>query len=117
MGRDLSLVQVTVRQRGGVQTLALNGRLDAVSAAKVSVSLEKALTSGERKVLLDLSGVDYVSSAGLQVLLRATKLVDAGGARLVLCGVGTYVLEVLQVVKFAALLDIEPNCARAWERL
>jgi anti-sigma B factor antagonist len=110
-------MQVTSISRGGVQALALSGRLDAASAGQVAEPLEALLTSGERRVLLDLGGVDYVSSAGLQVLLRAAKLADAEGARLVLCGVKAYVLEVLQIVGFAALLEMEPDCARAWERL
>lgn len=109
-------MRVTASQQGGVQALALAGRLDAGNAAQVAGPLEALLTSGERKVLLDMSGVDYVSSAGLQVLLRAAKLADAGGARLVLCGVRAYVLEVLQMVGFASLLEMEPDCGRAWDR-
>lgn len=109
-------MQVTISQRHGVQALALAGRLDAVGAERVAAPLEAALTSGERKVILDLRGVDYVSSAGLQVLLRAAKLAEAGNARLVLCGAGAYVLEVLQMVGFASLLEMEPDCAKAWDR-
>jgi anti-sigma B factor antagonist len=109
-------MQVTSTSRGGVQALILSGRLDAASAVQVSAPLEALLSSGQGKVLLDLGEVDYVSSAGLQVLLRAAKLADAQGARLVLCGAGAYVLEVLQMVGFATLLEMEPDCSRAWER-
>jgi anti-sigma B factor antagonist len=103
-------------QQGGVQVMALAGRLDAGSAAQVAEPLEALLASGERQVLLDMGGVDYISSAGLQVLLRAAKLADLGGARLVLCGLKAYVLEVLQMVGFASLLEMEPDCARARNR-
>lgn len=109
-------MQVISSQREGVRVLALRGRLDAASAERVAEPLEEALGSGGRKVLLDLGGVDYISSAGLQVLLRAAKLADQGGARLVLCGAGEYVLEVLQMVGFAALLEMAPDCAQAWDR-
>jgi anti-anti-sigma factor len=109
-------MQVTVSQRDGVSVMVLAGRLDAGSTAQVAEPLEALLTSGETQVLLDMGGVDYISSAGLQVLLRAAKLADAGRSRLVLCGLKAYVLEVLQMVGFASLLEMEPDCARARER-
>ena len=109
-------MRVTISQRGEVKVLSLAGRLDAGSAPQVEPQVRELLNAGEGKLLLDLREVDYLSSAGLQILLLAAKRLEAGGGRLVLCGAGPYVLEVLQVTGLAPLFEMEPDCEQALER-
>ena len=83
----------------------LEGRLDTASAP----SLEKELVSsldGVRSLILDFEKVEYVSSAGLRVLLLAMKLLHNKG-KMKLVHVNELVGEVFEVTGFADLLTIE----------
>ncbi len=111
------MAEVTISRRGEVDVLGLAGRLDAAGAPRAEQALRGLLEGGTRRLLIDLRGLDYISSAGLQVLLLAAKRMEAGGGRLALCGAGEYVMDVLKVVGFASFLTLEPDCDQARERL
>src|SRR5690242_17480270 len=53
--------------------LALTGRLDATWAEPVQSALDAAVRGGEHRIILDLAGVDYISSAGLRVVIAGYK--------------------------------------------
>lgn len=79
-------IQITQEQQDGVRILALSGRLDTETAADVELTLQDLLAAGENRFLFDLSGIGYVSSAGLRVLLGLAKKLDGGKGELKLCG-------------------------------
>jgi anti-anti-sigma factor len=64
----------------------VNGRLDATSAADLERVCEGWTTPGLKNLILDFSGLDYISSAGLSVILGAGKAIDGQGGRLLICG-------------------------------
>jgi anti-sigma B factor antagonist len=67
-------MQISATRRPRALVLALNGRLDALSA-DAAVQTIQGLLGEERRVVLDLQGVDYMSSAGIRVLLITAKTV------------------------------------------
>ena len=85
--------------------VALSGRLDTLTAPE----LEKALTeslSGVSELTLDFENLDYISSAGLRVLLSAQKLMSKqGGMKLV--HVNETIMEIFEVTGFSDILTIE----------
>ena len=85
-------------------TLALEGRLDTVTAPELEKELKESLDSAER-LILDFSKLDYISSAGLRVLLSAHKMMVAKGGMKV-TNVNEIVAEVFEVTGFADILDI-----------
>jgi anti-anti-sigma factor len=86
--------------------LAISGRLDSETAQEFEAALTATLDRGVRALALDLSGLDYVSSAGLRVLLLAAKRTKAGGAPFALFGLQPHVAKVLEVSGFAKILPI-----------
>ena len=85
-------------------TLALEGRLDTVTAPELEKELKESLDGAER-LILDFSKLDYISSAGLRVLLSAHKMmVSKGGMKVT--NVNEIVAEVFEVTGFADILDI-----------
>lgn len=102
-------MEITERQEGEVQVLGLNGRFDAQSAGSVEESLKAQIEGGAKKILVDMSGVEYVSSAGLRVLLSSAKRTAAQGGSLVLCGLKSYVWEVFEVAGFTTIFQIFPD--------
>jgi stage II sporulation protein AA (anti-sigma F factor antagonist) len=96
---------------GQVMVLALQGRLDTISAPAFDAEVSRMLRASERLFLLDLSGLDYISSAGLRSLLMLAKQLDARAGKLVLCGLEEMISEVFQVAGFEAIFNICPDRA------
>jgi anti-anti-sigma factor len=110
-------VKIVEEQRDGVLIVTLSGRVDSVSSPELETALLRHLASGEKRVLVDFAGVEYISSAGLRVLLLlAKKLKDADG-RLVLSAMPESVRLVFELAGFLAIFAIEPSRAAGLSRL
>ena len=62
-------MEIKDRQVGDVTVLSLNGSIDAITAPEITEFIQAQIAKGNTKLVADLSGVDYTSSAGLRVLL------------------------------------------------
>ena len=86
-------------------TVALEGRLDTTTSPELEKSLNESL-DGVTELIMDLSGLEYISSAGLRVLLSAQKLMMKQGSMKVI-HVNETVMEILEVTGFVDILTIE----------
>ncbi len=86
-------------------SLALTGRLDTVTAPQLEAALEPALKEAQ-ELRLDFSGLEYISSAGLRVLLKAQKLMSTRGG-MKISGVNEVIMEVFEITGFTDILTIE----------
>lgn len=93
----------------GRAQLALAGQLDGATHAELDRVITRLLDDPALNTLvLDLAGLDYISSAGLGVLLKTQKRLMAGGGRLRLAGVNPHVRDILVYSGFDQLFEIEP---------
>ena len=90
---------------GAVTALKIIGRLDTATAPALEKEIDGCVT-GIRELVLDCSALEYVSSAGLRVILKAQKLMNAQGS-MKLTGVNETVMEVFDITGFADILNIE----------
>ncbi len=86
-------------------TLALEGRLDTVTAPELEKEL-KASLEGVKELTLDFAGLEYISSAGLRVLLSTQKTMNRQGC-MKLVHVNETILEIFEVTGFSDILTIE----------
>ena len=86
-------------------TIALEGRLDTTTSPELETVLKESL-DGVTALTLDLSGLEYISSAGLRVLLSAQKTMNRQGA-MKLTHVGDIIMEIFEVTGFTDILTIE----------
>ena len=93
------------KQNGTALEIALEGRLDTMTAPELEAELNKSL-GGADSLTLDFSKLEYISSAGLRVLLSAHKTMNAKGGMTV-THVNEIVQEVFEVTGFAEILTIE----------
>lgn len=84
--------------------LILKGRLDSLTSRELEARLQAGI-GGVTALALDMAGVDYVSSAGLRVLLQAQKVMNRQGS-LVIENPGPLVMEVFEITGFADILTI-----------
>ena len=93
------------KQNGTALEIALEGRLDTMTAPELEAELNKSL-GGADSLTLDFSKLEYISSAGLRVLLSAHKTMNAKGGMTV-THVNEIVQEVFEVTGFSEILTIE----------
>lgn len=91
-------------KEGGKLTLALEGRLDTATAPQLEAEVTGSL-AGVTELVLDFSRLEYLSSAGLRVILTAQKIMNRQG-KLVICHVNATILEVFEVTGFCDILTI-----------
>jgi anti-sigma B factor antagonist len=89
----------------GKAVFTLEGRLDTTTASALEKELAESL-EGVSELCFDFAGLDYISSAGLRVLLQAHKRMNGQG-RMVLRNVGESILEIFEVTGFTEILTIE----------
>lgn len=95
-------------QEQGIQVVAMAGNLDAVTAPELESVLDECIQSGTTALVLDLSETDYVSSAGLRVILKAAKDLYGKGS-FALSGPQEAVQEVLEMTGFDEIIPIHQD--------
>ena len=86
-------------------TLIVSGRLDTQTAPELENELDSVL-SGIKELTFDMTNLEYVSSAGLRVILKAQKAMNAQGS-MKLTGVNDSIMEVFDITGFLDILTIE----------
>lgn len=89
----------------GNVTLAVSGRLDTTTAPELEKVLDNSL-DGTKELVFDMTGLEYISSAGLRVILKAQKAMNAQGS-MKLIGVNDSIMEVFDITGFLDILTIE----------
>ncbi len=97
----------------GLLVVKPESRIDSSNAGTFEAHCAKLIAEGPKKVVVDLSTVDYISSAGLRVILVAAKTVKSQGGSLTLCGLSGNVREVMEVSGFDVLFGAHEGIAEA----
>ena len=90
---------------GTAATLKILGRLDTTTAPELEATIDGCI-AGIKDLVLDCSALEYISSAGLRVILKAQKLMNAQG-NMKLTNVNETIMEVFDITGFADILTIE----------
>ncbi len=100
-------VQINTREVEGIIVMDLRGRVTLGEATgKVRETIRVIVTGGHRKVLLNLSELDYLDSAGLGEIIGAYTTMRNAGGEMKLLGVTGRALDLLQVTKLATLFEL-----------
>lgn len=96
---------ISKQKNGNALTLAVAGRLDTITSPELEAALKEDL-EGIETLVFDFSALDYISSAGLRVLLSAQKQMNKQGDMKV-TGVSEVIMEILEVTGFTDILTVE----------
>ena len=96
---------ITKKQDGTHLDMALAGRLDTTTAPQLEAELKQSIAN-VTELVLDFSGLEYLSSAGLRVLLSAQKVMIRQGS-MVIKNVNETIMEIFEVTGFSDILTIE----------
>ena len=102
-------MEIIEKKHNDINILHLKGRLDSNTSPEFEKSIFSAIESGVTRMILDFENLDYISSAGLRVILKAAKELKRSEGVFVLCSMKDYVKEVFEISGFDSFLPIESN--------
>jgi anti-anti-sigma factor len=107
-------MEITTQEFKHVELITVQGRVDSVEAARLTKALESASHRGKHTIIVDMSQVEYISSAGFRALGDAQR----NGQRnrnggVVLAGVPTHIHEALEMVGFTEYFRMEDSVSAA----
>jgi anti-sigma B factor antagonist len=102
------MLNINVSERDHVTLLEVTGRIDSMNANQLGEALNQTIDSGKLQIVLDLSNVDYMSSAGLREIVSALKKVRGNGD-LRLAQPSPRVREVLEMAGLDTIFQIYPT--------
>ena len=108
-------MEITLRKENAVNVISAQGRMDAVSAPDFDNFLEKLLSTGETNFIIDCKHLEYISSAGLQSILKAAKKLETTGGRILLCNLRGAVKDVFEISGFDSIFEIYDSSEAALE--
>ena len=96
-----------------VKVVRLEGNLDTNTSSSAQEFLNSAIDEGAAKIVVNFEKVDFVSSAGLRVLLATAKRLGSSGGSLRVCGLNETVSEVFEISGFSTILSVFPTESEA----
>lgn len=105
-------MEIREEQGDGVMVLVPVARVDSATAKAFEGRVLAAVNTGAAKIIIDFAELDYISSAGLRVVLVGAKMTRAP-RKFALCGMKPHIREIFDVSGFARILTILPDRAAA----
>ena len=96
-------MDITEEKRGSITLLQVQGRIDASTSSRLKTVLLTAIDNGAKQLVVDFSQVDYISSAGLQVLLVAGKKLKQQNGKIVFAALKKNIREVFDIAGFSSI--------------
>ncbi len=99
-------MEIIQRKLEDVCVVGVQGRLDSGTADTLAQGLQQLIDGGERRLVIDGKTLDYISSAGLRVLLVAAKRLKPLNGKIVLSSLKPHILEVFEIAGFTSILPV-----------
>lgn len=106
-------MQISHHSASGATILSLLGRLDELATTEVEQAFTDILNNESQGLIVDMEGVEYVSSSGLRVLLMLMKAMKNQQRVLKLCNLSPFVAEVFEVSNFSVMFDVHDSLESA----
>ncbi len=110
-------LEVRSEVAGGVAVYRIIGRIDALTSRDLELAVGSAIRDGTSRIIFDMRGVDFISSAGLRVILVTAKNATAATGGLAIFGVQPGVNEVFEISGVNAIIPIASDEAEARAKL
>ena len=90
-------MQIVHKEENGISFLAIKGRMDAAMAVETEKAVDRILDGDNNRLLFDMGGLEYLSSYGLRIILRAAKKIKLKGGNIILCSLIDNIKEIFDV--------------------
>ncbi|NGX61804.1 MAG: putative anti-sigma factor antagonist BtrV [Chlamydiae bacterium] len=102
-------MEAEVEEKGDVVVVRVKGRLDAASSPQLEKKIFSIIDAGHFKLVLNLAGVEYLSSAGMRLMLAVSKKLKHLEGKVVACGLNDEVMEMIKMAGFHQVLELYPS--------
>jgi anti-sigma B factor antagonist len=102
-------MKIIEEKQDAITIFKLVGRLDSNTSQEFETSVFHAISNGYKHMIFNFKDIDYISSAGLRVILKATKALKREDGKIMLCDMQDYVKEVFEIAGFDTFLPIVPT--------
>ena len=109
-------MNIEVQQVNGITVLPFEGRLDGNNASVAEQTFLGLFAEGRRNFVFDFGGLQYISSAGLRIVLVAAKKLRSGEGRMVCASLNDQVRDVFEMSGFTTILEIADTTEEALGR-
>ncbi len=99
-------MEIIEENQGGINIYKLNGRLDSNTSQGFGEKIFQAIDEGSKSMIIDFKKLDYISSAGLSAILRATRALKREDGKIMLCDMQDNVKEVFEITGVDSFLPI-----------
>jgi anti-anti-sigma factor len=99
-------MKIDVQDAGEIKVVRFEGKLDTNTTPEAELRLGEAMDQGASKILIDFEDLDFVSSAGLRILLATAKKLGARGGALRVCSLNETVRDIFDMSGFSTLLRV-----------
>ena len=99
-------MQIIEEKQNEIFIFKLEGHIDSNTSPTFEEKIDEAIDSGANQLIMDFEKLEYLSSAGLRVILKATRALKRTEGKLVLCSMADYVKEVFEISGFDSFLPI-----------
>ncbi|MBG0777978.1 MAG: STAS domain-containing protein [Desulfovibrionaceae bacterium] len=110
-------MEIVSKQEGKAQVLLVKGRMDAVTAPEFEEYVNSCTAKGATAFVVDLGGLEYISSAGLRSILASAKKLKALNGKILFCGLQGMVKEVFDISGFASMFSVFPTAQDALQKV
>jgi anti-anti-sigma factor len=110
-------VEIIEEIQDGINIYRLKGRLDSNTSKRLEEKLFQAIVDGSKRMIVDFTDLNYISSSGLRVILKANKALQRKDGRIILCSMQKYVKETFEIVgidSFVPTLDTMDDALKAF---
>jgi len=108
-------MNITKEKIGDFLVLTLDGRVDTNNFNELELVIGEVFEAGENKIVLNCSGLNYISSSGLRIFLTALKKVSALNGKLHLCSMQPVIREIFDISGFSGIFRIFGTLEEALE--
>lgn len=110
-------MEIGEERRSGVLVIVPRGRVDSGASAQLEKAMLAPVVAGERRLMIDMAGVEYISSAGLRAFLLLARKTKETQGQLVLAAMSPGVRQVFDLAGFTPLFTVEASAEAGLLRL
>jgi anti-sigma B factor antagonist len=110
-------MEIFQENNNGIEIISVKGSLDSNTSSELENLVSMTLEKGQRKLILNLEDLEYISSAGIRVMLKTAKDLKRMDGNIVLCALQDYVREVFDIAGLDGYLNIEQSLDHAMTKI
>ena len=100
-------MKIETRESQGIQIVAFEGNLDTNTSPEAESKINELIDAGKQQLLVNFEQLNFISSAGLRILLATVKKLNASGGELRICSLNATVQEVFDISGFVTILSVK----------